>query len=112
MYTLARYTLVWYNEFMESMSFKDKAIEKFYIEGKLPKNAKWGNIKKIALRKLDMICYAEKLEDLRSPPNNRLEELKGNLQGLHSIRINDQWRIIFKWTTSGVKNIDIVDYHK
>jgi len=96
---------------MAILSFKDKIAEDFYISGKVSRKAGWSNLKKVAQRKLDMISYAEKLEDLRSPPNNRLEELKGNLRGLHSIRINDQWRVIFKWTPSGAMNVEIVDYH-
>lgn len=58
-----------------------------------------------------MIDYAEILSDLRSPPGNRLEALKGSLEGFHSIRINDQWRIIFRWTDLGVIDVEITDYH-
>lgn len=58
-----------------------------------------------------MIDAAEDLGDLRSPPGNRLEALKGNRKGQHSIRINDQFRICFRWTKSGVENVEIVDYH-
>jgi proteic killer suppression protein len=59
-----------------------------------------------------MLHYAAELSDLKSPPNNRLEELKGDLKGLHSIRVNDQWRVVFKWTAQGPKNVRIMDYHK
>ena len=65
----------------------------------------------VARRKLDMLDYAGILRDLASPPGNRLEPLKGDLTGLHSIRINDQWRIVFRWTASGPANVDIRDYH-
>jgi proteic killer suppression protein len=65
---------------------------------------------KIALRKLDVLNAADKLDDLRSPPANRLEALKGNLAGFHSIRVNNQWRIIFRWD-SGAKDVSLVDYH-
>ena len=58
-----------------------------------------------------MIDYAHVLDDLRSPPGNRLEALKGNLRGMHSIRVNDQWRIIFRWTEAGPADVDVVDYH-
>ena len=58
-----------------------------------------------------MLHYAHVLADLKSPPGNKLEELKGNLKSKHSIRINDQWRIIFTWTTSGPSEVKITDYH-
>jgi proteic killer suppression protein len=58
-----------------------------------------------------MLHYATQLEDLRAPPNNRLEALKGDLAGLHSIRINDQWRVVFRWTNHGPSEVRIVDYH-
>lgn len=53
----------------------------------------------------------EELRDLSSPPGNRLETLKGNWQGFHSIRVNDQWRVIFRWSKSGPEGVDVVDYH-
>lgn len=65
----------------------------------------------MAERKLDILDYAQKIEDPRSPPGNRLEALKGRLRGLYSIRVNDQWRIVFRWTESGPMDVDIVDYH-
>ncbi len=58
-----------------------------------------------------MLDYAQVLRDLAAPPGNRLEALKGELAGSHSIRINDQWRVIFRWTDSGPTDVDIVDYH-
>lgn len=64
-----------------------------------------------ALRKLDMVAAAHELVDLRVPPGNRLEALKGDLEGYHSIRINDQWRIIFRWENSGAARVAITDYH-
>jgi toxin HigB-1 len=97
---------------MAIVSFESKEIENFYNTGKVPKKAGWGNIKKVALRKLDMIEYAVKLQDLKVPPNNRLEKLSGDLSGLYSIRVNDQWRIVFSWTTKGALNVRIIDYHK
>ena len=68
------------------------------------------NIVSAALRKLDVLNAAHKLDDLRSPPGNRLEALKGDLEGFHSIRVNDQWRIIFRWN-DGVQDVSLVDYH-
>lgn len=64
-----------------------------------------------AIYKLDMLDGAEQLEDLRIPPGNKLEALTGDLKGMHSIRINNQWRIIFRWTVFGVEDVEIIDYH-
>lgn len=64
----------------------------------------------VALRKLDTLNAAHKLEDLRSPPGNHLEGLKGDLAGYYSIRINEQWRIIFRWD-NGPADVEIIDYH-
>lgn len=69
-------------------------------------------IQNVARRKLRMIDNAEILEDLRIPPGNRLESLQGNLKGYNSIRINDQWRIKFKWSEGGAYEVSIIDYHK
>lgn len=68
----------------------------FFKTGKVAKRAGWQAISKVASRKLDMLDAAVLLRDLKVPPNNRLEELKENLKGYHSIRISDQWRIVFK----------------
>ena len=65
----------------------------------------------IAPRKLDMLNAAATLDDLRAPPGNRLEALKGDLAGFHSIRINGQWRIVFRWTNVGPVDVQIIDYH-
>lgn len=93
------------------VSFKDSAIEAFFRTGKLPAKAGWQSVSKIATRKLDMIKAAAVLEDLRSPPGNKLEALAGDRKGQHSIRINDQWRICFRWTEAGAADVEIVDYH-
>jgi proteic killer suppression protein len=69
------------------------------------------DIQGVALRKLRMLNQARVLGDLRVPPANRLEALKGSLAGYHSIRINDQWRIVFRWTQGGPDDVQIVDYH-
>ena len=68
-------------------------------------------ILKSALYKLDFLNAAQSLDDLRSPPGNRLEALKDDLSGFHSIRINSQWRIIFRWQTSNAHDVRIIDYH-
>lgn len=66
---------------------------------------------RVAARKLDLISQAHTLNDLRVPPNNRLEALKGDRRGQHSIRVNDQYRICFVWTDEGAADVEIVDYH-
>ncbi len=72
---------------------------------------RFANIADVARRKLRQLEIAGRLADLRVPPGNRLEALKGNRLGQHSIRINDQWRLCFRWTTAGAENVEIVDYH-
>jgi proteic killer suppression protein len=90
-------------------SFKGRATEALF-RGEAP--AKYLRpIAKAARRKLDMIDYAETLGDLRVPPANRLEALKGDRRGQHSIRINDQWRVCFVWRADGAYDVEIVDYH-
>jgi toxin HigB-1 len=93
-------------------SFSDKATRLFFESGKVPKKAKWQAVAKVALRKLDMLDYAAKISDLKSPSSNSLEALKHDLKGLHSIRINDQWRLVFRWTDAGPEDVRIMDYHK
>ncbi len=65
----------------------------------------------LALRKLDILNAARELFELRSPPGNRLEALRGNWQGYYSIRVNDQWRIVFRWLDGDVDEVQITDYH-
>jgi toxin HigB-1 len=69
------------------------------------------DLRRIMLRKLVVVDAADSLQDLRSPPGNRLEKLRGDREGQHSIRINDQWRICFIWTDGGAHHVEIVDYH-
>ena len=69
------------------------------------------NIEAVARRKLRQLEIAGRLDDLRIPPGNRLEALKGDRVGQHSIRINDQFRICFRWTAAGAEDVEIVDYH-
>jgi len=68
-------------------------------------------IQDAALRKLRLINAARRIDDLRVPPGNRLEALSGSRAGQHSIRINDQWRICFRWVEGGAEDVEIVDYH-
>ena len=90
-------------------SFKCKETEKIYkrfFSHKLPHD-----IQKVAIKKLWMLDAATRLEELRIPPSNHLESLKDDRKGQHSIRINQQWRICFKWHNSNSYNVEIVDYH-
>jgi proteic killer suppression protein len=91
------------------ISFKDKEMEKIWngkISAKLP-----FEIQPIARRKLRMINNSQNINDLRIPPGNRLEKLQGDLKNKYSIRINDQWRIIFQWDDGNSSEIVINDYH-
>ncbi len=96
---------------MAIQSFTSHAVQRFFLEGAIPRGAGWAGVAKVAARKLDMLDYAECLSDLASPPGNRLKALKGDLAGLNSIRVNDQWRVVFRWTDSGPTDADIRDYH-
>ncbi len=69
-------------------------------------------IQQVGRRKLRMLNNSQNIGDLRIPPSNRLEKLSGNLKDFHSIRINDQWRIIFKWESNHASEVEIMDYHK
>ena len=89
-------------------SFQDNKTEEFF-GGKTVKQ--FSAFKKAAERKLAMLDSATELRDLRAPPANRLEKLKGNRAGQHSIRINDQWRICFVWKEDGPHEVEITDYH-
>jgi proteic killer suppression protein len=97
---------------MAILSFRRSEIADFFFDGTTNRKTGWIGAAKIVARKLDMLHYAQKLDDLRSPPANRLEALKGDLKGLFSIRINDQWRVVFRWTSTGPADVDIVDYHR
>jgi proteic killer suppression protein len=72
---------------------------------------RFANIAAVARRKLRQLEIAGNLEDLRIPPGNRLKALKGNRAGQYSIRINQQWRVCFRWTDAGAEDVEIVDYH-
>ncbi len=93
-------------------SFGDAATEDLYHNRPSNRVRRFpANIRKAALRKLDVLNAAHRLDDLRSPPGSRLEMLKGDLQGFHSIRINEQWRIIFRWSGNSAHDVAVVDYH-
>lgn len=94
---------------MAIRSFRGSVTEAV-AQGKAPKGFP-SDIVRAAIRKLVMIDSAVQLEDLKVPPGNRLEALKGELAGYHSIRINDQWRIVFRWSEGGADDVEIVDYH-
>lgn len=89
-------------------SFSDKDTESLYRDGS---SKRFFAIAKVAFRKLDMINAATELSDLQSPPGNRLEALKGDRLGQHSIRINDQWRVCFVWREAAAHEVEIVDCH-
>lgn len=72
---------------------------------------RFDGIARVARRKLRQLEIAGRIDDLRVPPGNRLEALKGDRQGQYSIRINDQWRVCFRWTEAGAEDVEIVDYH-
>lgn len=94
------------------VSFADRATEDLFQGTRSRETRRLPtDIHRVAIRKLDILDAAAELRDLRSPPGNRLEALRGDLAGLHSIRINDQWRIVFRWTSSGPAEVGIVDYH-
>jgi proteic killer suppression protein len=96
---------------MAIQSFSEKNTERFFTTGEIGKRIGWASVSRIARRKLDIIHYATRLGDLRAPPGNRLESLSGTLQGFYSIRINEQWRIVFRWTNAGPCDVGITDYH-
>lgn len=90
-------------------SFRDRETERLFCREpvrKLPQD-----VRRVALRKLVLLDAAESLEDLRRPPGNRLEKLTGDRAGQHSIRINDQWRVCFRWKDGDAEDVEIVDYH-
>lgn len=92
------------------VSFGDAATEQMFGTRRRPPRMP-PSIVNAALRKLDYLDSAGDLSDLRSPPGNRLEALRGDLAGFHSIRVNDQWRIIFRWMAGNAFDVRIVDYH-
>jgi proteic killer suppression protein len=90
-------------------TFQNKQTEKVFLRKAVPKLSQ--DVYRVALRKLLLLDAAEKLEDLRVPPGNKLEKLNGDRKGQHSVRINDQWRLCFRWEDGDAYEVEIVDYH-
>jgi len=90
------------------LSFRGRETSKLFTSRR---SRRFAAIAKVALRKLDQLEAAKSLDDLRIPPANRLEALRGDRQGQHSIRINDQYRLCFFWRQDGAHEVEIVDYH-
>lgn len=95
------------------VSFKDQGTEDLWdgLDSKAARRSCPTELKQVALRKLTILHRATSLVDLRAPPGNRLEALKGDRAGQHSVRINDQYRVCFVWTPEGPADVEIVDYH-
>jgi toxin HigB-1 len=89
-------------------SFRSKDAERLFRQEHV---RKWASIERQALRKLLHLDLARSLDDMRAPPGNRLEALSGDRKGQWSIRINDQYRVCFRWTTEGPEDVELVDYH-
>ena len=96
---------------MVIQSFSDRNAEEYFRTGQLGERVGWAAVAQVVTRKLDMLHYAARLSDMAAPPGNRLESLKGAMKGLHSIRINDQWRVVFRWTDNGPLDVRITGYH-
>lgn len=94
-------------------SFKDKATEDIFngIDSKLARKACPQTLWRIAARKLDLLDSVCHLDDLKIPPGNKLEALSGDRKGQYSIRINEQYRVCFRWVDAGLEDVEIVDYH-
>ncbi len=90
-------------------SFRDREAERLFLRERRTKIA--STLRRSALRKLLLLDAAETLDDVRVPPGNRLEKLAGDREGQYSIRINDQWRICFRWEDGESHDVEIVDYH-
>ena len=94
-------------------SFGDQATADLYHGARTRRvRAFPSDILAVAVRKLDMINSARVLSDLRSPPGNRLEALRGRWRGFHSIRVNEQWRVVFRWSEGAAHDVQFLDYHK
>jgi toxin HigB-1 len=90
-------------------SFADKRTSRFFDEGKVP--AEWRAIESRARRKLDILDALTRVDDFSKLPGTHLEVLRGDRKGQWSVRINDQWRLCFRWTAEGPADVEIVDYH-
>lgn len=93
------------------MRFRDKKLAAYYAgTGPRPRGLSHDVARRLVI-KLDLLSSAESLDDLRIPPSNRLEKLMGNRRGRYSIRVTDQWRIVFTWTSEGADDVEFIDYH-
>ena len=93
-------------------SFGNRLAEDLFLDADSKEARRFpSDLKRAARRKLLYLHDAAELMDLRMPPGNRLEALKGNLSGYHSIRINDQWRIVFRWESGNARGVRVMDYH-
>ncbi|CAN5867804.1 type II toxin-antitoxin system RelE/ParE family toxin [soil metagenome] len=90
-------------------SFAEREAERLFA--RTPRRRFPAELHRVMLRKLVQVDAAERLDDLRVPPGNRLEALKGDRRGQHSIRVNDQWRLCFRWSNGNAYEVEIVDYH-
>ena len=93
---------------MAIRSFRDRDTEDLFHR---EMSRRWANIGRVALRKLRLLHWARDLKDLKAPPANRLEALKGNRAGQYSIRVNDQYRICFRWNNGDAFDVELTDYH-
>lgn len=93
---------------MPIISFKCKDTEAFFAGRRV---RRWVNVERAVLRKLEQLDWSTVLDDLRVPPGNQPEALRGDRKGQYSIRVNGQWRVCFVWTAQGPKDVEIVDYH-
>ena len=95
------------------VSFGDRATEDLFHNRPTSRARRFPHdVVDLALVKLDMLNSAAAVLDLRSPPGNRLEALRGDLKGFHSIRVNDRWRLVFRWDGSNASDVRLMDYHK
>lgn len=98
---------------LQIISYGNKETRDFDLNGEIGKKCQWKSLKNIARRKMDILIYGVTVEDFKVPPGNRFELLKGDLKGMASIRINNQWRIIFKINKQNqLEYVEIIDYHK
>ena len=96
---------------MAIRSFSDRVAERFFFTGRVKPDIGWWPVRRTVKKRLDMLHYASVLGDLRSPPGNRLEALRGKLRGFYSVRVNDRWRIVFRWSPGGPTLVQVTDYH-